>query len=334
MAQAESLASSLGSVGADSITTQFTLISTDHLRVDYACACDVPVAVAFTFNAWGSKTLLGYGYAGEFLLKNRFAIVAFKSNRNYWYQDITEEQIATVNEHLRRLRPGATRVGYGSSMGAYAAIQFSGAFALERVLAISPQFEIDQPWEQRWAADAAKIEFRHRISAASINPSCAYFLVYDPLDRDGIHAEKIREAIPAQRFRDVPIQFSGHPSTFFLAETSLVKDFALQILGSGTVPDFESRKSESKTYLFNLAKATTKEGKFEEALKITEKALAIEGSSPHLPWLKSLLLDRLGNLDSAVEWAKIAVERVLNGEQQKANLARLLEKQRRKSSPP
>src|SRR4051794_1872432 len=91
------------------------------------------------------------GFGERFLRKNRIDAVHIvpRSNRWYQYTDMPDALAAA------RARTGGypLRIAYGSSMGGYAAINFSARLDAQRVIALSPQFSIDptkMPKDRRW----------------------------------------------------------------------------------------------------------------------------------------------------------------------------------------
>jgi len=289
--------------------------------IDYF-QCPAPTrSVAVTFTSWnhaGSVDPEGSGYAASVLLNAGFSVVAFKATRNTWYQDIAEEDLQAV-ELLMRGRGYADRVAYGSSMGGFAAIRFARQLGVDRVLALSPQFEIDKPWDIRWAMEARELTFRYRAEdlagtapAAADQRRCTYFLAYDPYDAlDAGHARRFAEILPPTDTRLVRIPFAGHPVGPFLSEIKAIKGFALDILKDGRVPRIiagREAKRASPSYLFQLALHGRARKKPRLGLAVVDAALRLNPTLPDLHLLKSILLDQVDDLPGAVAEAKRAVE--------------------------
>lgn len=289
------------------VATETNIFRSDDLAIDFFSwknGLNDTVAITFTpFGIPGAVLLDGAGYGGELLLRNDFDIVAFKSTKNLWYQNISSEHIAAV-EHViaARARQYTRRVGYGSSMGGYAAIQFSRSLKLDVVLAISPQFEIDKPYDQRWHAAARLIDFRYRIDANAIADNCKYFVAYDPVTDDLRHVEKLRELIGPENLVEIPTPFSGHPAGHYLAETGLIKDLALSVLQDGTVEHIavSTHRKRSKTYLFEMSRRLVLQNKYKSALVAIDKAIAIDDTAPRLHKQRSVVLDKLGQPEAAL----------------------------------
>ena len=191
------------------VLTETNIFRSEDLAIDFFSfgnAANKSIAITFTpFGIGGAVALDGIGYAGELLLRNGFDVVAFKSAKNLWYQNLSSETLTAVERFIAGHQTSyVKRVGYGSSMGAYAAIQFSRSLRLDIVLALSPQFEIDKPYDQRWQSAASLIEFQHRIDASTIASECKYFVAYDPGTVDVRHVEKLREIIDARSLIEIP----------------------------------------------------------------------------------------------------------------------------------
>lgn len=290
-----------------SVVTETNIFRSADLAIDFFSWRDglnQAVAITFTpFGIAGAVSLDGAGFGGELLLRNDFDIVAFKSTKNVWYQNITPEIISAVENFIaKRAARYTKRVGYGSSMGGYAAIQFSRSLKLDTVLAISPQFEIDKPYDLRWRAAAKLIDFKYRIGADTVAHNCKYFVAYDPGTEDLYHVEKLRELIPPERLVEIATPFSGHPAGHYLAETGLIKDLTLSVLQDGTVEHIAvgAHRKRSKIYLYEMSRRLVLRRKYRSALIVIDKAIAIDDTSPPLHKLRSVVFDKLGQPEAAL----------------------------------
>jgi tetratricopeptide (TPR) repeat protein len=293
----------------------FGIHMAEHLRIDYVQGDPLggdPLGggppgtpgerdLVFTFTNWappGATSLDGLGYAGRFLVDNGFDVVAIKANRNWWFQDLDRAIFDAVEQAIARGgRAYRRRVGYGSSMGGYAAFQFSGALKLDRVVAYSPQFSIHEAWEPRWAREAAAIAFTQAMTRAALAPSCRYVVVYDPCNPDIEHVRRFAAIVPDGRMQELRLRYSGHPSGDFIAETGHLKAFALALLrGDAPPPVAAVRRDRAKShaYLRTLAASCLERAKPRVALDLIDRALAIAPDRPLYHWQRSLILDRLG----------------------------------------
>ena len=153
-----------------------TLVSTDHLRVHFSVSSGRAVVFTFRgFNPQHPQPLEAPGFGQQFFVRAGFDVVAFKCNRNYLFQDVTEEHIATINEALPRYRH---RFGYGSSAGGYAAVKFAKGLRMTHALVFSPL--IDRACDPRYPKYAKTIAFRHSITADTISRDCLFHVAIDP----------------------------------------------------------------------------------------------------------------------------------------------------------
>ena len=289
-----------------------TLFTSEDLKIDFFPApgnINRWVAITFTpFVAETENALEGSGYAGEFLLANRFDVLAFKSSKNLWFQNLSRETLNEVQQFLETAEPKyEKRVGYGSSMGGYAAIQFSNALKLDVVLALSPQFSIDQPYDQRWALAAKNIVFQHRINQAAIHNRCKYFVAHDPRNLDTVHIEKLRALIAPTLFVDINIPFAGHPVSYYLAETGLIQDLALSAFRLSNIGSVNIRKGRknSKTYCYELSKRLTERGKNKSALIAIDRAIALDNGVDEFYLQRCVVQNALGQADAALAAARM-----------------------------
>ena len=299
--------------------TEKTLFRSEELAIDFFSwggDSDKNIAITFTpFGTNGEISLDGVGYGGELLLRNDFDIVAIKSAKNLWYQNLSLENIALVERFISTYPTKyIKRVGYGSSMGGYAAIQFSRALKLDIVLALSPQFEIDKPYDQRWAEAARGIQFQHRIDPTAIATDCKYFIAYDPETADSRHVEKIRELVSKGQLVEITTPYAGHPSAYYLAETGQIQKLAISVLKNGSIDHnvVNAHRMRSKTYLYELSKRLTLKNKNESALLVIDRALAIDPNVSALLLQKSIVLNNLGRFEAALKVAHEARQKLIN----------------------
>jgi tetratricopeptide (TPR) repeat protein len=287
------------------VLSEKNIFRSDDLVIDFFSLGDGPnKSIAFTFTAFTPSTkadkdaLVGVGFGGELLLRNGFDVVAFKSAKNLWYQNILAETLVEIESFISASSIAyIKRVSYGSSMGAYAAIQFSRALKIDIVLALSPQFEIDQPYDQRWQSLAQQIEFQYRIDSNAISDSCKYFVAYDPKNDDALHIQKLSTLIDREHLIKIRTPYSGHPSTTYLFETGLIQCIALSVLQHASF-DYSAMRNNrqlSKTYLYELSKRLTLKDKNKSALIVINRAISIDHSALGLLVHKIAILEKLGD---------------------------------------
>jgi tetratricopeptide (TPR) repeat protein len=258
--------------------------------------------IAITFSPSGNRSLTGEGFGGKFLLSNKIDVIAFKCDNDDWFQSVTIEHLETVNR-IVSLKGYNSVVAYGSSMGGYAAIQFSKYIGCNTVLALSPQYSIVDEFDCRWEKLSNKILWNHQISSDSISKECRYVIAYDPHDLDNAHAQLFEKLIPTENYISLRLPFAGHPVSNFLLESNQLKELALTaFLGSSlTNIDFRTSRKTSKSYLRNLSFSLYKKKKFRCALLVINKAIEIDQSTPSTLIHKATILEAIGKLPESVD---------------------------------
>lgn len=185
---------------------------------------DAPWAVV-SFEYWTPDPTLDGEFSAEgFLRHRRFNAFGVKAARNDWFLD---NEIFDVIAAIRAASEGFTLVGYGGSMGGYAAINFSRDLGLHHVAVVIPQFSIDAakaPYETRWRAEAAAIDFKHD-KIRQIPPLTRGYAIFDPWCVDGQHMADIQRT---HRLTEIRVPFGGHAIMLMLQQadvfTAMVDD--------------------------------------------------------------------------------------------------------------
>lgn len=196
------------------------------------------------------------GFGEEFLRDNGFSAIHVLGRGDDWYQypDIFEATAA-----VRAATAQADRkITYGSSMGGYAAIRLANAVAADGVFALSPQWSINPrraQWEKRWSQDAHRIDWIDAIDGP-LKCNARPVLIYDPrMKLDVEHVTRIAAETVSLR---IPVPYSGHPSSTFLGEISLLRPILEAVLEDRCDPKsireaIRDRRSSSSVYLGALA---------------------------------------------------------------------------------
>lgn len=304
-----------------------TLFGSDTLRVDHHRIHARPCTrLAVTFTSFGNQELDGLGFAGRFLLREGYDLLAFKLVGETWYQGVPAELFEWLRLRMARFCYHR-RVGYGSSMGGYAAIQFAGRLALDQVLALSPQFTVEGDFDARWAPWGAHIDFQYRIDGSCLAPGTRVLIVYDRYSPDHLHATAFRQHIPAERLRLAPIPFAGHPVEVYLSQLGRLKQVARQGLALGHLSGIDVRTGKAKclAYLSSLSLEAHHRGRAERSLRLVERALDEFPDVPVFHSHRSALLELLGRHDEAVEATREGIERCPEHHELLAYQAQLLE---------
>ncbi|MBV0913695.1 sialate O-acetylesterase [Anianabacter salinae] len=173
-------------------------------------------------------------YAQSLAVSRGLTSIHLRASRNDWFQT---DSFAAMAQAIRAAIPNDTRlVTYGSSMGGFGALLFSGALRAERVIAIAPQVSIDRavvPFENRWSRAAAEIgPFRHRL-ADHVARDGQKLILYDPLSDDAKHVA----LMPKDRgIAHLRLPFAAHHVGEYLAETNALEMLVQDVLGQGPKP--------------------------------------------------------------------------------------------------
>lgn len=272
------------------------LVQEPHLRIDHLCAPQPNGVLVITFTERTNRTLDGLGFGGKALLDLNCDVLSIRTDIDAWYQNLLPHHLESIAAHLADCdRHYIARATYGSSMGAYAAIKFAQPLGANRVLALSPVFDIQPDWETRWSADRPHLDGRPMTQAADISDSCDYCIVFDPHDPDLRHVEQFRQIIPTQRLFAVRVPYGGHPVGPVLQETDLLKQVCRTVLIDGDPAALRglrlTQRGQSARYLFGLAQACRRHRKFNWAVQFAQRATEINPQHAEYWRLLAILLD-------------------------------------------
>ncbi|MBO6151816.1 MAG: hypothetical protein J6O15_04370 [Acinetobacter sp.] len=163
--------------------------------------------------------------AEKSLMKYDYSVVGIMPKEKSWFP---MSSMLALLQHLEPILAQYKRiVGYGGSMGGYAAIKYSKLFKMNRVVAMVPQYSIDpSEVEDRRYTDFydAHLNADMRIQTQDISADCEYIIVYDPyFEHDKEHYLKIKPLIPQLHTLHLP--YTGHDAIAVLASSSLLRDF-------------------------------------------------------------------------------------------------------------
>ena len=240
--------------------------------------------VVVTFAPWQTRQSLDAAAFGEDYLRGRgIDAVHVTCARNSWYQHPDMAAlVAAVDAALAgRYR---RRVGYGSSMGAFAALAFSRPLALDEVIAISPQFSLAPevvPFETRWRAEAAGLDWPFPLDQG-LSRQARVVVLYDPHHPDARHVDLLRACRPVTEMK---LPFSGHPSGVFLQQAELIGPLISALVLEGADPaDFRAAvrrgRRRSAAYWFSLSRALTARRSRQPAYSAMLQAVALAPRKP------------------------------------------------------
>ena len=178
------------------------------------------------------------GFGEAFLDENGFDAIHVISRSNAWYQ---YADMPAALAAIAAAAGAATRVTYGLSMGAYAAVRFARDLQADRAIAISPQYSIDPravPFEKRWSEFGAKIPFLWDWPPPDAGTGPEVAAIYDPHNLDIRHVALIAAHHPV---RHIPVPYGGHPVTALLSEAGLLSGLILDLIrGTHDADAFET----------------------------------------------------------------------------------------------
>ena len=184
--------------------------------------------VVVSFLPWRKHPNLSQDAFGTpFFNTHNISFVGVVPGQNCWYQ---HQEIEIALSYVAAEIGSRIAFGYGSSMGAYAVLNFANILGLDCGLVLAPQFSISPKlakFETRWREEAEAIEFQFDL-INTISSTARITMVYDNSNLlDAAHIELIRGHFPCSRF--LPIESSGHEVIRWLSKKRILRDL---ILGS------------------------------------------------------------------------------------------------------
>jgi hypothetical protein len=186
-----------------------------------------------TFSGMILPTHKPIGFAEVPLNKSGINNLIFVANVSHWWQcDEMEHALAAAREFIRRTRPSHI-AAYGSSMGAYGALLFSGELSCNQVLALGPQYSIDPrkvPFESRWQDIARTLNFTRDDMATALHSPAEKFILYDNHSEDRHQVALLH----GNNVHALAIPFGSHTIGQYLVDTGQLKP-VFNALISGTL---------------------------------------------------------------------------------------------------
>ncbi len=314
---------------SDTTVSERCIFASQLYRVDYFRAPVGNGRLLFTFTEGYTRSLDGPGFGGAFALESGFDLIAIKTKVDRFYQDMPRGALYSIEDFLETLDPAPSwRGGYGGSMGGFAAILFANDLELDCVLAISPQYDISQDWDLRWAEQNAGIAQFRPLGRHQVNPSCKYFIVYDPYDDDRLHVEYYKRLIPPGNFIPLRTPYYGHPSHKFLIDARCIKSLARSVLDRGVAAydriTARAARGRMPWYFFHMAGHCARVGKYRWAEAAIARAVSLDPTSAEFLMRAADIRAQQRKFAQAVEFASAAVALAPEHPHMRAILARLL----------
>ena len=275
------------------------LLETDEVLIRYcpSKSNDLLVITFANFRHRQSKILPGFGEA-LFRAEGISALhISCDSNNWYQYRELLHigDLVASLRDRYKQV------VTYGSSMGAYAAILFSGQIRADRVIAASPQYSINPTkvaFDNTWDWVAKDVAFINDEIAS--NTAGQIILIYDDKHVDGQHADRIADDIIVQR---IAVPYAGHPVLHDLQQTGVLKSLILDLIRNGYDEErvrgvLRLRRRQSAGHLCGLARR----GKsIDRRLRLLERARELDPKRIEAYAIRGHIHNQLGNLAAAAQ---------------------------------
>lgn len=163
--------------------------------------------------------------AEKSLSKYDYNVIGIMPKEKSWFP---LQSMQNMMEHVQPIIDQfETIIGYGGSMGGYAAIKYAKHLAMTRVISLVPQYTIDpQLVEDRRYSEFYDVNLHRdmQISEQDVAKNADYIVVYDPYyENDREHYLKIKAVVPHLTTLNLP--FTGHEALSVLASSSLLNDF-------------------------------------------------------------------------------------------------------------
>lgn len=243
----------------------------------------------------------GYG-RGVFapLGLNEFLV---KRSRNHWYQT---EEIEEVIELIREHAKGTSIITYGGSMGGMAAVSFANKLEAKKFIALSPLYDIEPGGEvedNRWPEEGANIDFRYNYIRTGECRQAQGYVFYCPDSVDVDHARCIERMTEATI---VPLEYGGHPVSFFLNDTyklkRLVSEIARDEFDLGRFNEVVHANTAQTYYPYERqANEYARTDKLDSAIRSMRTAESLNPRNARLPFKLGEFLFKQGNIEEAQE---------------------------------
>ena len=250
--------------------------------------CDRQSDIAFlTFSNYPTEHKKNDGFAKGFVQKNGFSGVFVISKTAHWWQTAEMEHAKELIAQLEFFKAAKTRFCYATSMGGFAALLYAADLGCERALVVAPQISVDPaivPFEHRWDADVATIQFQHSDARSGIKNSCFYYIAYDPFDiLDKHHIQLIDNKTNIAK---IPVSFGGHTLLNVFLQLGILKKLVIECAqGSLNIAETRTfiRKNKHKCahYFDQMSKYSSQKGKHSLARYTANQAFSLDRTSVH-----------------------------------------------------
>lgn len=221
------------------------------------------------------------GFSEEFLSRNGYDMVVVQKNAETWYQDLSLEAfrqaVAPVTRHYDRC------ASYGVSMGAYAALYFSGAVGA-RALAISPLVSIHPRHPSLGHRSFREsVPFEHCGFGDVPRTADGTMIIYDPrIKADTLYVTtEIAPHFPACQI--MPAPFLGHPCSHALQEMKALRSLVFDFLEARPIAFrtlVRAGRRASPAYFRNIVRHLIRRRRFALADRLLAEAQLLHPAAP------------------------------------------------------
>ena len=245
----------------------------------------------------------------KMMLEAGYDVVFLQTSINDYHQslplDFIQKLSITLKEEYTEI------LGFGASMGGYAALAFSQFFNFSSILVFGPYYSILEEFDNRYPERAKKTNWIYHVRGCGAGFSGKIFVAYDPYIIDKLHYEKIEAEFSQADVTPIPIRFGSHPPSLWLKDAGVYDSFVLSIFNDGVVPDLNQKKYRinNKIYLTGLGHfLANNKNKYKSALYVLHLAVKL-GDNRHGTYNSlSILYSRQGDYVKAVEFGRLAVQ--------------------------
>ncbi|MEC8567808.1 MAG: tetratricopeptide repeat protein [Pseudomonadota bacterium] len=187
----------------------------------------------------------------EFLIKQGFDLIYIAQRKGTQYQGLSTDDFFNAVNPISKNKKTFT---YGSSLGGYCALYFSGVINAVAIAA-GPRNPCDPSLKEFSTAlgPYRNQPYLHKEMTKNPKSSQTPFIIYDPMiDIDSHFME--RKIIPAYPNANIwKIAHGGHPTLKLLAEQKILKSTILEIVNKNKFPDTSFNLNEHSA-IWNLEK--------------------------------------------------------------------------------
>ena len=166
--------------------------------------------------------------AEKSLHKYDFNVIGIMPKQKSWFPEHSLHAMFAAIESV--IAPFKIRIGYGGSMGGYAAIKYANLLDLKRVVALVPQYSInpDEVTDSRYNMFFnAELNANMQIQPHDVALEREYIVIYDPYcAEDRVHYVKLQQVLP--KIQTLTLPFTGHDAIAVLASSALLHDLLVR----------------------------------------------------------------------------------------------------------